>query len=94
MCVNKIIIIYVHYECQRSTKMDAMLAFLLLFYWRSFTARRAIMLRNRRRLFEAQRRVEFARRQLRRRRILMTLVIAAHGSYYPIERRFWVSPSR
>ena len=43
------------------------------------------MLRNRRRLFEAQRRVEFARWQLRRRRILMTLVIAAHGSYYPIE---------
>ena len=70
------IIIYVRYACQRSTKMDEMLAFLLLFYWRSFTTRRAIMLRNHCRLFEAQRRVEFARWQLRRRRILMTLVIA------------------
>ena len=44
--------------------MDAMLAFLLMFYWRSFTTRRAV-LRKRRRLFEAQRPIEVTRRQLR-----------------------------
>ena len=42
--------------------MDAMLAFLLLFYWRSFVARRTVMLRKRRRLFEAQRQIEVVRR--------------------------------
>ena len=52
---------------QGSTKMDAMLAFLLIFrYWRSFATRRAVVLRKRRRLFEAQRLIEVARRQLRR----------------------------
>ena len=80
---------------QGSTKMDAMLAFLLLFYWRSFVARRTVMLRKRRRLFEAQRQIEVVRRRLRRERILMTaLVVSVHASYHPIERRFWVSPSR
>ena len=38
--------------------MDAMLAFLLLLYWRSFAARRAVILRKRHRLFEAQRQIE------------------------------------
>ena len=38
--------------------MDAMLAFLLLFYWRSFAAGRAVMLRKHHRLFEAQRWIE------------------------------------
>ena len=51
--------------------MDAMLAFLLLFYWRYFDARRAIMLRKRRRLFEAQRLIEVARQQLGQQRILV-----------------------
>ena len=41
--------------------MDAMLAFLLMFYWRSFATRRAVVLRKRRRLFEAQRPIEVAR---------------------------------
>ena len=45
--------------------MDAMLVFLLLFYWRSFAARRAVILRKHRRLFEAQRQIEFAQRKLK-----------------------------
>ena len=65
--------------------MDAMLAFMLLFYWRSFAARRAVVLRKCCRLFEAQRWIEFAQRQLRRQRFLMKLVVAAHGSYHPTE---------
>ena len=44
--------------------MDAMLAFLLMFYWRSFAARKAVVLRKRCRLFEAQRPIEVARRLL------------------------------
>ena len=40
--------------------MDAMLAFLLIFYWRSFAARRAVVLRKCRGLFEAQRLIEVA----------------------------------
>ena len=74
--------------------MDLLLACLLLFYWRSVAARRATMLRKRRRLMEAQRRLEAVQRRLRRQRILTTLVVAVRGSYHPVERRFWVSPSR
>ena len=74
--------------------MDLLLACLLLFYWRSFAARRANMLRKRRRLIEAQRRLETVQRRLRRQRILTTLVAAVSGSYHPVERRFWVSSSR
>ena len=55
--------------------MDAMLAFLLMFYWRSFTTRRALVLRKRHRLFEAQRPIEVARRKVRRqcRRIIIVM---------------------
>lgn len=74
--------------------MDLLLACLLLFYWRSFAARRATMLRKRRRLMEVQRRLGAVQRRLRRQRILMTLVLAVRGSYYSVERRFWVSSSR
>ena len=57
--------------------MDAMLAFLLMFYWRSFAIRRAVVLRKHRRLFEAQQRlIEVARRQLKRQRRQITIVIA------------------
>ena len=63
-----------------------MLAFLQLFYWRSFVARSAVMLRKHRRLFEVQRQIEVVRRQLRRQQILMTaLVVSVHASYHPIE---------
>ena len=48
--------------------MDVMLAFLLMFYWRSFATRGAVVLRKRRRLFEAQRPIEVARPQLRQQR--------------------------
>ena len=52
--------------------MDAVLAFLLMFYRRSFATRRAVELRKRRRLFEAQRPIEVARRKLRRQRRRIT----------------------
>ena len=42
--------------------MDAVLAFLLMLYRRSFATRRAVVLRKRRRLFKAQRPIEVARR--------------------------------
>ena len=74
--------------------MDLLLACLLLFYWRSFAARRANMLRKRRRLIEAQRRLETVQQRLRRQHILTTLVVAVSGSYRPVEQRFWVSSSR
>ena len=57
--------------------MDVMLAFLLMFNWRSFATRRAVVLRKRRRLFEAQRPIEVARRQLRRQRRRIIIVIAS-----------------
>ena len=57
--------------------MDAVLAFLLMFYRRSFATRRAVELRKRRRLFEAQRPIEVARRKLRRQRRRITIVIAS-----------------
>ena len=57
--------------------MDAMLAFLLMFYWRSFAIRRAVVLRKRRRLFEAQRPIEVARRKLKRQRRRIIIVIAS-----------------
>ena len=48
--------------------MDAVVAFLLMFYRRSFATRRAVVLRKCRRLFEAQRPIEVARRKLRQQR--------------------------
>ena len=57
--------------------MDAMLAFLLMFYWRSFATRRAVVLRKRCRLFEAQRPIEVAQRKLRRQRRRIIIVIAS-----------------
>ena len=57
--------------------MDAVLAFLLMFYRRSFATRRAVVLRKRHRLFEAQRPIEVARRKLRRQRRRITIVIAS-----------------
>ena len=45
--------------------MDAVVAFLLMFYRRSFATRRAVVLRKCRRLFEAQRPIEVARWKLR-----------------------------
>ena len=57
--------------------MDAMLAFLLMFYWRSFATRRAVVLRKRRRLFEAQRPIEVARQKLRRQSQRIIIVIAS-----------------
>ena len=62
--------------------MDLLLACLLLFYWRSFAARRATMLRKRRRLMEAQKRLEAVQWRLRRQRILTTFVVAVRGSYH------------
>ena len=57
--------------------MDAVLAFLLMFYWRSFATRRAVVLRKCRRLFEAQRLIEVARRKLRRQRRRIIIVTAS-----------------
>ena len=57
--------------------MDAVLASLLMFYRRSFATRRAVVLRKRRRLFEAQRPIEVAQRKLRRQRRRITIVIAS-----------------
>ena len=57
--------------------MNAVLAFLLMFYQRSFATRRAVVLRKRRGLFEAQRPIEVARRKLRRQRRRITIVIAS-----------------
>ena len=55
--------------------MDVILAFLLMFYWRAFATRRAVVLRKRHRLFEAQRPIEVARRKLRRQRQRIIIVI-------------------
>ena len=57
--------------------MDVILAFLLMFYWRAFATRRAVVLRKRHRLFEAQRPIEVARRKLRRQRQRIIIVIAS-----------------
>ena len=56
--------------------MDAMLAFLLMFYWRSFATRRAVVLRKRHGFFEVQRPIEVARWQLRQQRQRIIIVIA------------------
>ena len=74
--------------------MDLLLACLLLFYLRSFAARRANVLRKHHKLIKAQRRLEAVQRRLIRQRMMATLIVVVNGYYQPIERRFWVSSSR
>ena len=73
--------------------MDPLLCCYLLLWLRSLSARRQALKRRRRRLQEAQRRINGLRKGVKKRSALLALAITLQSSP-PVERRCWVVPTR
>ena len=76
-----------------NVEMDPFLCFYLLLWLRSLSARRQAVKTRRRRLQEAQRRINGLRKQAKKRSALLALAITLQSSP-AVERRYWVVPTR
>ena len=77
-----------------NVEMDPFLCFYLLLWLRSLSARRQAVKTRRRRLQEAQRRINGLRKQAKKRSALLDLAIITLQSSPAVERRYWVVPTR
>ena len=76
-----------------NVEMDPFLCFYLLLWLRSLSARQQAVKTRRRRLQEAQRRINGLRKQAKKRSALLALTITLQSSP-AVERRHWVVPIR
>ena len=76
-----------------NVEMDPFLCFYLLLWLRSLSARRQAVKTRRRRLQEAQRRINGLQKQAKKRSALLALAITLQSSP-AVERRYWVVPTR
>ena len=76
-----------------NVEMDPFLCCYLLLWLRSLSARRQAVKTRRHRLQEAQRRINKLRKLAKKRSALLALAITLQSSP-PVERRYWVVPTR
>ena len=77
----------------RHVTMDPFLCCYILVWLRTLSARRQAMKTRRRRLQEARRRINALRKRAKKRSALIALAITLQSSP-PVERRYWVVPTR
>ena len=75
-------------------EMELVTAFSLFFLMKFYAVRRLRMQRRRRQLDRARKRVDVVRRRLKKQRTQLLALAFSLCMSPPIERRFWVSPSR